>query len=130
MQSNVLFPILGIWKQISTRFIVSCFQILYFQCWGYFHKIFRCGHYQQLSTHFIVSFFSNPVFSVLGRRAAMARPSWGTSSPASSRYIHRILTLNDCQNLFQLPRSVSNFFHKSGGPALPSTLRRKKDKEV
>ena len=34
------------------------------------------------------------------------------------------------KNLFQLPRSVSNFFHKSGGPALPSTLRRKKDKEV
>jgi len=28
---------------------------------------------------------------------------------------------------FQLPRSISNIFHKTGGPALPSTLRRKKE---
>ena len=71
--------------------LFNCFQILYV------HNIFRCGHkfhfqcwiFASNYPHILLfpALFSNPLFSVLVRRAAMARPSWETSSPASSRYI-------------------------------------------
>lgn len=53
---------------------------------------------------------------------------YGSSVGESNSYGTSILG-NIKSGEFQLPRGISNMFNKSGGPALPSTLRRKKDKE-
>merc|ERR1719391_1011134 len=71
---------------------------------------------------------------VFGAKVGFGKPEKGKEKGASigssvgeaSSYGTSILG-NIKSSEFQLPRSISNIFHKTGGPALPSTLRRKKD---
>merc|ERR1719391_228473 len=71
---------------------------------------------------------------VFGAKVGFGKPEKGKEKGASigssvgeaSSYGTSILG-NIKSSEFQLPRSISNIFHKTGGPALPSTLRRKKE---